>query len=256
MPNLHKIVRIYCAAVLAIIIAAAALSVTAASASSSPGAARGQAAPGQAAPGQAEPGPDFPDGLRIHKARFPGYSKWSSAMVREQTHARGGERGCARQLGKPCRLDRWARFLDTLRQAGPERQISAVNEFINANTFISDRDNWGMKDYWSAPGEFFANGGDCEDYAISKYLSLRRLGFRADDLRLVVLVDRTRRLAHAVLVVKRDGRALVLDNLEDRVRPWSELPHYRPLYSLNEQAVWLHVTVRETAQLAQARTRR
>ncbi len=255
MYNLHKIARIHCAAVLAIIIAAAALSLTptaaqAAAASSSPGAARGQAA------AQAARGPDFPAGLRIHKARFPGYAKWSRAMVRGQTHAQGGESGCARQLGKPCRLDHWARFLDTLRQAGAARQITAVNQFINANTFISDRDNWGIKDYWSAPGEFFANGGDCEDYVIAKYLSLRRLGFRAEDLRLVVLIDRKRRLAHAVLVVERDGRALVLDNLEDRVRPWSELPHYRPLYSLNEQAVWLHVTLRETAQLAQARTRR
>ncbi len=247
MYNLHKIARIYYVAVLAIIIAAAALSLAVSSA---------QAAAAQAAPGQAARGPDFPAGLRIHKARFPGYGKWSRAMVRGQTHAQGGESGCARRLGKPCRLDHWARFLDTLRQAGPERQIASINEFINANTFISDRDNWGIKDYWSAPGEFFANGGDCEDYVIAKYLSLRRLGFRADDLRLVVLVDRNRRLAHAVLVVELDGRALVLDNLEDRVRPWSELPHYRPLYSLNEQAVWLHVTVRETAQLAQAQNRR
>ncbi len=243
MYNLHKIARIYYVAILAIIIAAAALSIT-------PTAAQA------ATPGQAARGPDFPAGLRILKARFPGYGKWSRAMARGQTQAQGGESGCARRLGKPCRLDHWARFLDTLRQAGPERQIASVNEFINANAFISDRDNWGMKDYWSAPGEFFAKGGDCEDYVISKYLSLRRLGFRADDLRLVVLIDRKRRLAHAVLVVDLDGRALVLDNLEDRVRPWSELPHYRPLYSLNEQAVWLHVTVRETAQLAQAPTRR
>ncbi len=247
MPSFHRIAGICRVAALAIIIAASALSVTASSV---------QAARGQAARGQAARGPDFPDGLRIHKARFPGYSKWSTAMVRDRTHAQGGESGCARQLGKPCRLDEWARFLDTLRQANPERQISSINEFINANTFISDRDNWDMKDYWSAPGEFFANGGDCEDYVISKYLSLRRLGFRADDLRLVVLIDQTRRLAHAVLVVKLDGRTLVLDNLDDRVLSWSELPHYRPLYSLNEQAVWLHVTVRETAQLAQARKQR
>ncbi len=68
-------------------------------------------------------------------------------MFREQTHAQDGESGCARQLGKPYRLDEWAQFLDTLRQAGPERQINSINEFIDANTFISDRDNWGMKDY-------------------------------------------------------------------------------------------------------------
>ncbi len=242
MSNFHKIAGIFRVAALAIIIAASALSITASSV--------------QAARGQAARGSDFPDGLRIHKARFPAYSKWSTAMVREQTHAQGGENGCARQLGKPCRLDEWARFLDALRQANPERQIASVNEFINATGFVEDRDNWGMKDYWSAPGEFFANGGDCEDYVISKYLSLRRLGFRTDDLRLVVLIDQKRRLAHAVLVVKLDGRTLVLDNLYDRVRSWSELPHYRPLYSLNEQAVWLHVTVRETAQLARARKQR
>ena len=202
---------------------------------------------------QAARGVEFPGGLRIDKARFPGYIKWSTAMARERTHVQDGESGCARRLGKPCRLEEWARFLDTLRQATPEQQIGSINEFINVIGFVEDRDNWGIKDYWSAPGEFFANGGDCEDYVISKYLSLRRLGFRADDLRLVVLIDRNRRLAHAVLVVELDGRSLVLDNLSDRVRSWSELPHYQPLYSLNEQAVWLHVRVRETAQLAQAR---
>jgi predicted transglutaminase-like cysteine proteinase len=202
---------------------------------------------------QAARGAHFPDGQRIDKARFPGYSKWSTAMVRERTHVQVGESGCARRLHKPCRLEEWARFLDTLRQATPVRQIGSINEFINATDFVEDRDNWGMKDYWSAPGEFFANGGDGEDYVISKYLSLRRLGYHSDDLRLVVLIDRNRRLAHAVLVDKLDGRTLVLDNLSDRVRAWSEFPHYRPLYSLNEQAVWLHVRVRETAQLAQAR---
>ena len=202
---------------------------------------------------QAARGADFPGGQRIDKARFPGYSKWSAAMRRNQARVPGTEGDCTRRPATPCRLEDWARILDTLRQASPERQIASINEFVNATDFVEDRENWGRKDYWSAPGEFFANGGDCEDYVISKYLSLRQLGFGADDLRLVVLIDRNRRLAHAVLVVELDGRSLVLDNLSDRVRSWSELPHYRPLYSLNEQAVWLHVRVRETAQLAQAR---
>ncbi len=209
-----------------------------------------------APPVQAARGLDFPEGLRIHKTRFPGYVKWSTAMVRDQEHTRDGESECARRLGKPCRLGEWAEFLGTLRDADPERQLGAINEFINATDFVEDRDNWGKKDYWSAPAEFFAKGGDCEDFAISKYLSLRRLGFRPDDLRLVVLIDQRRRVAHAVLVVNLAGRSLILDNLDDRVRAWSEVRHYRPLYSLNEQAVWLHVTVKETARLAQARTRR
>ncbi len=207
--------------------------------------------PGSSA--QAARGAEFPGGQRIDKARFPGYGKWSAAMRRDRARVQDTKGECALQPATPCRLEDWERLLDTLRQSGPERQIASINEFINAIDFVEDRVNWGKKDYWSAPAEFFANGGDCEDYVISKYLSLRQLGFRADDLRLVVLIDRNRRLAHAVLVVEIDGRSLVLDNLSDRVRSWSELPHYRPLYSLNEQAVWLHVRVRETAQLAQVR---
>ena len=58
------------------------------------------------------------------------------------------------------------------------------------------------------------------------------------------------------MVVNLDGRSLVLDNLDDRVRSWSEIGHHRALYSLNDQVVWLHVTVKETLQLAQTRTRR
>ena len=198
---------------------------------------------------------DFPQGLEIRKELFPGYRKWSTAMGRGWARARAGEARCARELGTPCRLERWSRFLETLGRADPEAQLRAVNRFVNATPFIEDRDNWGAKDYWSAPGEFFARGGDCEDYAISKYLSLRRLGFLAEDLRLVVLIDTRRRLAHAILVVDLDGRSLVLDNLEDRALEWAEVGHYRPLYSLNERAVWLHAAVKGKARIARARTK-
>ncbi len=195
---------------------------------------------------------DFPEGFNIRKELFPGYSKWSDAMGRDWAHLRDRDMDCARRLGKRCHLHSWAQFLGTLRQLNPTDQLHSINRFVNATTFIEDWDNWGVKDYWSAPGEFFAMGGDCEDYAISKYLSLRRLGFHPDDLRLVVLIDTHRLVAHAVLVVNLDGRSLVLDNLHDQVLAWSEVRHYRPLYSLNEQAVWLHVAVKEAAQFAWA----
>ncbi len=191
----------------------------------------------------AAPVSSFPQGLEIRTKQFPGYRKWSTAMGRRWARAGAGEARCARQLGTPCRLDRWSRYLEMLGGADPETQLRAVNRFVNATPFIEDRDNWGAKDYWSAPGEFFARGGDCEDYAISKYLSLRRLGFFAEDLRLMVLIDTRRHLAHAVLMVNLEGRSLILDNLDDRVLEWSAVGHYRPLYSLNERAVWLHVTV-------------
>ena len=79
-----------------------------------------------------------------------------------------------------------------------------------------------------------ARGGDCEDFAIAKYLALRGLGFPARDLRLLILYDERRQQAHAVLAVSRDGRELVLDNLHGAILPLGQLPHYRVRYAVNE----------------------
>ena len=106
--------------------------------------------------------------------------------------------------------------------------------------YIQDVANWGESDRWAAPAEFFARGGDCEDYAIAKYFALRELGVPSERLRIVVLHDRQRGRTHAVLAVTWEHRTLVLDNLRDRIVPWRELPHYLPIYSLNERSAWLY----------------
>jgi len=90
------------------------------------------------------------------------------------------------------------------------------------------------------PGQFLGRNGDCEDYAIARFMSLRALGFDDRLLRIVVLGDLTPLLAHAVLVVYYQGEALVLDNQIESVLPASAIRHYRPIYSLNEHNWWLH----------------
>ncbi len=67
-------------------------------------------------------------------------------------------------------------------QAGqrPFDQIQAVNQFLNQWQYKTDEQNYGQRDYWAAPLEFLRRSGDCEDYAIVKYVSLRQLGFAAD----------------------------------------------------------------------------
>ena len=119
-------------------------------------------------------------------------------------------------------------------------QIIAINGYMNQKRYIIDPRNYGVRDYWATPGQFLARNGDCEDYAIAKYMSLRSLGFKDSQLRIVVLKDMNLGLAHAILAVYHDGRTFVLDNQIKTVVPADKVYHYKPYYSINEKHWWLH----------------
>lgn len=118
--------------------------------------------------------------------------------------------------------------------------LSSVNLYMNRTTYVVDPVNWGIPDYWATPDEFFMKDGDCEDYAISKYITLKRLGVDPSLMRVVVLQDENLRVAHAVLAVNFEGTFQILDNQVDSVLPQEKILHYRPVYSINETAWWLH----------------
>ena len=119
-------------------------------------------------------------------------------------------------------------------------KIIAVNAYMNRKRYIIDPRNYGVRDYWATPAQFLSRNGDCEDYAIAKYMSLRSLGFKDSQLRIVVLQDLNLDLAHAILVVYHNGRAYVLDNQIETVVPADRVYHYKPYYSINEHYWWLH----------------
>lgn len=158
------------------------------------------------------------------------------AAVLARHAAETGDSGpqCRRSLWRKCPLADWKHELGRLRGAAPLDQIKAVNRYVNRVPYIEDQANYGTADYWAEPGEFLARGGDCEDYAIAKYISLRALGLADADMRIVALWDTDRRDFHAVLAVRIGGRALVLDNRTARIRPLDEVENYRPVYSVNE----------------------
>ena len=173
-------------------------------------------------------------GLGVPSAQsFP---KWTGMVRRVWARDEAWSEVCADRLGRPCGLRSWQAFLEGLRSETRWDQLSRVNRFVNAFRYRADRSNWGASDYWAAPGEFFSVGGDCEDFAIAKYFSLKALGFPVERMRIVVLNDLVRRLPHAVLAVDVGPYALVLDSLDDEIRLWSELPHYRPIYTINEKS--------------------
>ena len=78
---------------------------------------------------------------------------------------------------------------------------------------MSDLAQYGQIDVWSSPLVTFAHGaGDCEDYAIAKFVALRLAGIAADDLRIVIMHDTIRGEDHAVAAARLDGHWLTLDN--------------------------------------------
>lgn len=127
-----------------------------------------------------------------------------------------------------------------------EEMADAVNAMMNKKKYIVDSKNWGKSDYWATPIEFMTRGGDCEDFAIAKYAALRALGVSEERLRLAIVHDERKNIPHAVLVVQADSGLLILDNQIKTASPAEEITHYRPIFSINRQAWWLHTSPDET----------
>lgn len=142
-----------------------------------------------------------------------------------------------------------ARFAAIIKDAEAHKgrdRLELVNRRINAAIrYTSDIAQWRKPDVWSAPlnidnkGSFDTGLGDCEDYAIAKYVALRLAGVAAANLRLLLVRDRLAGLDHAVLAVRDDDHWLILDNRWARLLEDRELKQFMPLYALNDSGVKL-----------------
>lgn len=124
---------------------------------------------------------------------------------------------------------------------GGRSRIVGVNAAINsAVRYTSDYARHGVPDHWSAPLATLASGqGDCEDYAIAKFVALREAGVPAADLRLLLVRDLMSRQDHAVLAARHDGRWLVMDNRWDALMEPDALARFMPLFALDDDGVKL-----------------
>ena len=149
----------------------------------------------------------------------------------------------------------WRATLETLRARPPLEQVRAVDRAINALPYVSDSENWGQADRWETPREMFARGGDCEGFALTKYFSLRALGFEDAALRLAIVWDTQDREEHAILLVQADGQTWVLDNKADRpVRADDLAGRYQLIYYASDAGVRLPVMA-EAARAERPRAR-
>jgi predicted transglutaminase-like cysteine proteinase len=118
-------------------------------------------------------------------------------------------------------------------------RIGVINRAINlAIRPTSDFAQWGVPDHWSAPLDTFTTGrGDCEDYAIAKYVALTEAGVAAADIRLVIVHNTAAGEDHAVAAVRLDGDWILLDNRWLALIEDVDMPHAIPLFVLAEDGV-------------------
>lgn len=171
-------------------------------------------------------------------ANFP---KWQlvRAQISEEAHA--VERCLlSGDCSAPAAAD-IAGGIKDLTEAPALEQAEAVHWLVNARPYREDRRQFGRNDVWQTPFSFWRQGGDCEDYAIAKYMALRALGFSPEELRLTVLTSRMRREVHAVLLIEVEGAWYVADNLRRSLRLLEQYDGWKPIFSVSDAGAWRYV---------------
>lgn len=138
-------------------------------------------------------------------------------------------------------------------------RIGEINRAINLTIrWANDMTQYGVPDLWATPLMTFASGaGDCEDYAIAKYVALHEIGIAADDLRLIVVRFHTTNQQHAVAAVRYGGRWLILDNRTLIMAQDVDIAAYNPLFVSDKEGIkhmtpWAYKAQNPTANLSPA----
>jgi predicted transglutaminase-like cysteine proteinase len=136
----------------------------------------------------------------------------------------------------------WEQLITSYRNVDNLEKLIVVNNFFNKMAFSKDIDLWGKEDYWATPLQMLtSNSGDCEDYSIAKYFTLRKMGIPAERMRLTYVKALNLNQAHMVLTYYPDPDAepLVLDNLVNDIQIASKRKDLLRVYSFNGTDLWL-----------------
>jgi predicted transglutaminase-like cysteine proteinase len=163
-------------------------------------------------------------------------------------------------IGVTPRFNAWQSMLQTARGGSDVERMKRVNDFFNRQIkFGEDSAIWNQTDYWATPLETLGLGaGDCEDFAIAKYFSLKEVGVAPEKLRLIYVrarigsSDAVASQAHMVLAyyAQPESEPLVLDNLINEIRPSSRRPDLVPVFSFNSEGVFAGVSGKEATPVA------
>lgn len=145
----------------------------------------------------------------------------------------------------------WEDMLKEIAGLPENEQILRVNEFFHGHIeYAADTQIWNVEDYWASPLQTLGKGrGDCEDWAILQYISLRIAGIQDQKLRLIyvsAVLDTPQGTVtepHMVLGYYPDpaSEPLILGNLTSKVLPASQRTDLTPAFSFNSQGLWVGI---------------
>ncbi len=165
-------------------------------------------------------------------------ANWDFGVILQKAESRYGTLGPAKQ-----RIQAWEAQIKSSTNSSEKDKLTEVNRFFNRQIrFSDDIKVWRQNDYWATPIEMLVKGeGDCEDYSIAKYFTLRRLGIPSDKLRITYVKALNYNQAHMVLTYYASPSAepLVLDNLINEIKPASQRRDLLPVYAFNAEGLYL-----------------
>ncbi len=165
-------------------------------------------------------------------------ANWDFGLILHNAEQRYGNLGLAKG-----RIEAWDELINSSLGKTDNELLQTTNRFFNRQLrFVDDSQNWRQNDYWASPIEALVKGaGDCEDYAIAKYFTLRRLGMPSEKLRITYVKALRYNQAHMVLTYYASPGAipLVLDNLIGEIRPASQRKDLLPVYAFNAEGLYL-----------------
>lgn len=142
-------------------------------------------------------------------------------------------------------VDDLEQLLDEVSAGEPEEWTERINGFFNRHMrYVEDDELFGQPDYWASPVEAIGHGaGDCEDFAIAKYLFLRELGVDNSKLRLIYVRARIAGSTRAHMVLgyypQPQAEPLILGSLVDLIVPARQRTDLTPVFSFNSEGIWV-----------------
>jgi predicted transglutaminase-like cysteine proteinase len=177
-------------------------------------------------------------GMETEPVLGPLTSKWRAVEL-EIGHEERVLADCRAQ--RPCPEP--ARDLLNLIAEGAGRtgraRVGLINRAVDlAITPATDEAQWGVEDHWSSPFETLqTHRGDCEDYAIVKYVALRQAGLPTEDVKIAILHNQFPNEYHAVAATRVNGEWLILDNRQLTLVRDTDVIRATPKFLLDEHGV-------------------
>lgn len=165
-------------------------------------------------------------------------ANWDFGVIVQKAESRYGNLG----QGKS-RIQAWEAQIKASSTSSELDKLTEINRFFNRQIrFSDDIQIWEQNDYWATPVEMLVKGeGDCEDYSLAKYFTLRRLGIPSEKMRITYVKALNYNQAHMVLTYYASPGAepLVLDNLINVIKPASQRRDLLPVYAFNAEGLYL-----------------